>query len=57
MLRIERRPGPVRDVLVVTIDRPERRNAVDLDTLQGLRDVAGDETVGAVVLTGAPPAF
>lgn len=57
MLRIERRPGPVRDVLIVTIDRPERRNAVDVATLRDLREVAGDETVGAVVLTGAPPAF
>ena len=57
MLRTERRPGPVRDVLVVTIDRPERRNALDLETVRELRAVAGDATVGAVVLTGASPAF
>ncbi|MGA1451731.1 MAG: enoyl-CoA hydratase-related protein, partial [Ilumatobacteraceae bacterium] len=57
MLRTERRPGPVRDVLVVTVDRPERRNALDLTTVRELRAVAGDTTVGAVVLTGAPPAF
>ena len=57
MLRTERRPGPVRDVLVVTIDRPERRNAIDLTTVRELRVVAGDTSVGAVVLTGAPPAF
>src|SRR5210317_967996 len=52
MLRTERRAGPVRDVLVVTIDRPERRNALDLDTVRELRAVAGDATVGAVGLTG-----
>ena len=57
MLRTERRPGPVRDVLVVTIDRPERRNAIDLTTVRELRAVAGDTSVGAVVLAGAPPAF
>lgn len=45
-------------VLSVTIDRPETRNAVDLDTLQrieaALTDL-GDARV--VVLSGAPPAF
>lgn len=50
-------------VAVVTLDRPERRNAVDHPTLLKLLDVQstlaaqipGD--VRAVVLTGAPPAF
>jgi enoyl-CoA hydratase/carnithine racemase len=45
-------------VLIVTLDRPERRNAVDRDTLLALRDAqraAADARV--LVLTGAPPAF
>jgi enoyl-CoA hydratase len=45
-------------ILVVTLDRPERRNAVDLATLTGLLDAqreAADARV--VVVTGAPPAF
>ena len=45
-------------VLVVTLDRPERRNAVDHATLLGLLDAqrqAADARV--LVLTGAPPAF
>ncbi len=45
-------------VLVVTLDRPERRNAVDHATLLALLDaqrVAADARV--LVLTGAPPAF
>ncbi|MET0325655.1 MAG: enoyl-CoA hydratase-related protein [Ilumatobacteraceae bacterium] len=45
-------------VLVVTLDRPERRNAVDHATLVGLAE-AQREAAGArvLVLTGAPPAF
>ncbi len=45
-------------VLIVTLDRPERRNAVDHATLLGLLDAqraAADARV--LVLTGAPPAF
>ncbi|MGD9704212.1 MAG: enoyl-CoA hydratase-related protein [Acidimicrobiia bacterium] len=47
-------------VLVATIDRPTRRNAVDHETLLSLRAaqvaaVEGDAR--AFVLTGAPPAF
>jgi enoyl-CoA hydratase len=42
---------------VVTVDRPEALNALDLETLGELRDrlreLAGDESVRAVVLTGA----
>lgn len=44
----------------LTIDRPERRNAVDLATLIGLQDaLAALERDGTrvVVLTGTPPAF
>ena len=44
-------------VAVVTIDRPDALNALDLPTLTSLRetlsDLAGDEAVRAVVLTGA----
>jgi enoyl-CoA hydratase len=46
---------------VVTIDRPERRNAVDGPTAAALRDALerfeGDEGARVMVLTGAPPAF
>ncbi len=47
-------------VLLVTLDRPERRNAVDHATLTALRDVQAAAAAGSarvVVLTGAPPAF
>ncbi|MFF4182180.1 enoyl-CoA hydratase/isomerase family protein [Streptomyces sp. NPDC001691] len=44
-------------VAVVTLNRPERLNAVDLDTAEQLsgiwRELRFDETVRAVVLTGA----
>ena len=43
-------------VAVVTIDRPERRNAVDLTALQGLTDAVSTAAGGgarALVLTGA----
>jgi enoyl-CoA hydratase len=46
--------------VVVTIDRPERRNAVDLATLEALaaaQDAARSGDARALVLTGAPPAF
>ncbi|MET0144467.1 MAG: enoyl-CoA hydratase-related protein [Ilumatobacteraceae bacterium] len=45
-------------VLVVTLDRPERRNAVDHATLLALRDAQRDAAGARVlVLTGTPPAF
>jgi enoyl-CoA hydratase len=47
-------------VVVITIDRPERRNAVDHATLLALREAqltALDRQARALVLTGAPPAF
>ncbi len=47
-------------VLVVTLDRPQRRNAVDHTTLLALR-AAQEESAArgarGLVLTGAPPAF
>ncbi len=56
MVRVEWRDR----VLVATIDRPERRNAVDHATLVGLADAqhqAADGGARVLVLTGAPPAF
>jgi len=50
-------------VVVITLDRPERRNAVDHTTLRSLLGVQAElrvdspHDVRAVVLTGAPPAF
>ena len=50
-------------VEIVTLDRPERRNAVDHTTLLELRDVQArlladaPASVRTVVLTGSPPAF
>jgi enoyl-CoA hydratase len=48
------------DIAVVTIDRPERRNAVDHATLLAVRAAqvaASQRGVRAFVLTGAAPAF
>ncbi|MFF2508148.1 enoyl-CoA hydratase [Streptomyces sp. NPDC058067] len=46
---------------VVTLNRPDVRNAIDPELLQGLRtalrELDEDDTVGAIVLTGADPAF
>jgi enoyl-CoA hydratase len=47
-------------VLVVTMDRPERRNAVDHATALALVDAqrdAAENGARVLVLTGAPPAF
>jgi len=48
-------------VAVVTMDRPEKRNAIDLGLHEGLervfRDLSYDNAVGAIVLTGAGDAF
>ena len=53
-----RQDGPVR---TITIDRAERRNALDVDSLKELRlalqSVALDPATRAVVLTGAGTAF
>jgi enoyl-CoA hydratase len=56
MVRLDRRDN----VLVITLDRPERRNAVDHATLVALADaqrLVTTERYRVVVLTGAPPAF
>ena len=48
------------DVLTLTLNRPERRNALDRTAVSeldaALRD-ADTETTAAVVITGSPPAF
>ena len=49
-------------IMVITLDRPERRNAVDLPSLLALREALAEATreerpARVVVLTGAPPAF
>ena len=57
MIRYERAGSAA----VVTIDRPERRNAVDGETAAALLEAyerfAADETARVMVLTGAGPAF
>jgi enoyl-CoA hydratase len=56
MVRVEWRDR----VVVVTIDRPERRNAVDHATLLQLASAqaeAAQRGARVLVLTGAPPAF
>ena len=66
----DRTDGPVRldrdsesdaAVAVVTLNRPEQRNALTLELKEALRDalaeVAADPAVRAVVLTGSGPAF
>ena len=48
------------DVALLTLNRPERRNAVDLASLQLIREAqveAEQRNVRALVLTGAAPAF
>jgi enoyl-CoA hydratase len=57
VIRAERRDG---NVGLLTIDRPERRNAVDADTCTALADALFahvDDGVRAVVLTGADGHF
>ena len=48
-------------VAVVTLDDPDRRNALDLglcdDMVAAFDDLEARDDVGAVVVTGAPPAF
>lgn len=48
-------------VAVVTLDDPDKRNALNLDMVEevgaALDAIEADESVGAVVVTGEPPAF
>src|SRR3954451_11252502 len=57
LLSLERRE----EVAIVTLQRPEKRNALSIDLRVELTDAFGalgdDPQVGAIVLTGAPPAF
>jgi enoyl-CoA hydratase/carnithine racemase len=57
LLSLERR----QEVAVVTLQRPEKRNALSIDLRVELAEAFGalgeDEEVGAIVLTGAGPAF
>jgi enoyl-CoA hydratase len=58
MVRVEQRDDVGHGVVVITLDRPERRNAVDHATLLALLDAQlGAADARVVVLTGAPPAF
>ncbi len=57
LLSLERRD----EVAVVTLQRPEKRNALSIDLRVELSETFGslgdEEAVGCIVLTGAPPAF
>ena len=57
LLSIERRD----DVALVTLQRPEKRNALSIELRTELADAFGslseDEEIGCIVLTGAGPAF
>jgi enoyl-CoA hydratase/carnithine racemase len=57
LLSLERRD----DVAIVTLQRPEKRNALSIDLRVELADafkaLGEDSDVGSVVLTGAGPAF
>ncbi|MEM6794822.1 MAG: enoyl-CoA hydratase [Acidobacteriota bacterium] len=48
-------------VAVITLDQPDRRNAFDLamtrEMVATVRSLEDDPAVGAMVVTGAPPAF
>jgi enoyl-CoA hydratase len=48
-------------VATITLDDPDRRNSLRLELVEGVCDafdaLEADDAVGAVVVTGAPPAF
>ena len=60
LIRVER-AGDDDRVAVVTLDAPERRNSLTLEMVNEIvaafDELDADESVGAVVVTGAPPAF
>jgi len=45
------------NVLIVTLDRPDRRNALTLDGLDGLETAVAEADAPVVLLRGAGPAF
>jgi len=58
MVRVEVRADVGDGVVLVTLDRPQRRNAVDHETLLALLDAQAEHAdARVIVLTGAPPAF
>ncbi|HEY3485359.1 MAG TPA: enoyl-CoA hydratase-related protein [Ilumatobacteraceae bacterium] len=58
MVRVVRRDDVARGVVLATLDRPDRRNAVDHQTLVELLDLQrGLADARVLVLTGEPPAF
>jgi enoyl-CoA hydratase len=60
MVRVEQRDDVGPGVVVITLDRPDRRNAVDHATVLALLEAqrgAREADARVVVLTGAPPAF
>ncbi len=58
MVRVEQRDDIGDGVVLITLDRPDRRNAVDHDTLLALLDAQQRHAdARVVVLTGAAPAF
>lgn len=58
VLLIEDKPGGQDGVRLITLNRPERKNALSPELLDALRDALGDAEndpqVRAIVLTGAP---
>lgn len=52
---------PAQGIMLLTLDRPDRRNAIDLELVDALGEALGrfrrEETWRAAVLTGRPPAF
>jgi len=58
MVRVDERSDVGAGVLQITLDRPERRNAIDHATLLELLEAQAEAAnARVVVLTGAPPAF
>jgi enoyl-CoA hydratase len=58
MVRVDRRDDVGAGVVQITLDRPQRRNAVDHATLLALLDAQREVADARVaVLTGTPPAF
>jgi enoyl-CoA hydratase len=59
MIRVSWEPP---SIMVITLDRPERRNAVDLPSLEAILAALDqarrpDDPARVIVLTGTPPAF